>query len=367
MPNGYLNAFRGPDEASIDRAAYSNRLMRNDVDRIPQRNAAEDMAIAADQQTMGQNRSENARKMAADMFTAIADAQDPISTGAMLVQSQAFREIGGELKLPVDQFRPAQGDDPEQIRAAARSWAQAVGAQQNSNLPVGVAEHEYLTRGMSPQDEMQARRIQLGLEPRAVDMRERNPPSGYQWQPDGTLTHTPGGPADPTGPNLRRNSTALRKEYEDQKAVADYRLVLPVYQRAATAEDTRAGDISIIYALGKIFDPGSVVREGELQLSMQAAPWLQQIVSNAKSQITGEGRLSPALRAELVRAMNGQVEALRAPYVQERERYSGYATDFGFTSDSVVGPDPAAAFGPQGKPDFTNMSDEELLRLANGG
>jgi hypothetical protein len=122
------NPFQGPNLAEIDRAAYSNRLMRNDVDRIPQRNAAEDMAIQADQQTMGQNRTDNARRMAADMFTAIADAPDPISTGAMLVQSQAFREIGGELKLPVDQFRPAQGDDPEQIRAAARSWAQAVGA-----------------------------------------------------------------------------------------------------------------------------------------------------------------------------------------------------------------------------------------------
>jgi hypothetical protein len=122
------NPFQGPNLAEIDRAAYSNRLMRNDVDRIPQRNAAEDMAIQADQQTMGQNRTDNARRMAADMFSAIADAPDPISTGAMLVQSQAFREIGGELKLPVDQFRPAQGDDPEQIRAAARSWAQAVGA-----------------------------------------------------------------------------------------------------------------------------------------------------------------------------------------------------------------------------------------------
>lgn len=125
----YLNAFRAPDLAGIDRAAYSNRLMRNDVERIPQRNAAEDMAIQADQVTLAQNRTENARRMAADMFAAIADAPDPISTGALLVQSQAFREIGGELKLPVDQFRPGPGDNPEQIRSAARSWAQAVGAQ----------------------------------------------------------------------------------------------------------------------------------------------------------------------------------------------------------------------------------------------
>jgi hypothetical protein len=128
VPQNYFAGFRGPNVAEIDRAAYGNALLKNEVDRAPQRNRAEDLAIQAQDQQLGQNRSANARKMAADIFSAIADSPDPISTGAMLTQSQAFRDVGAELKLPVDQFRPVAGDDPEQIRAAARSWAQAVGA-----------------------------------------------------------------------------------------------------------------------------------------------------------------------------------------------------------------------------------------------
>lgn len=128
MPQ-YQNAFASPNLAEIDRSAYSNALLRNEKNRIPQYNRQQDQQIQATDQNMAQGRTEGARKMAADIFTAIAESPDPITTGAMLTQSEAFRSVGAELKLPVDQFKPTQGDDPEQIRAAARSWAQAVGAQ----------------------------------------------------------------------------------------------------------------------------------------------------------------------------------------------------------------------------------------------
>jgi hypothetical protein len=136
------------NRAAQDRSHFGNALLQNDVDRLPQRNAAEDAAIAADQQAVGQDRQTHARKMAADIFTAIADAPDPISTGAMLTQSGAFRSVGADLGLPVDQFKPTQGDDPEQIRAAARSWAQAVGHRENINTakPSALVEQYEIAR-----------------------------------------------------------------------------------------------------------------------------------------------------------------------------------------------------------------------------
>jgi hypothetical protein len=138
--------------------------------------------------------------------------------------------------------------------------------------------------------------------------------------------------------------TKLRKEYEDSDAVKNYRTVLPLYQRAVTAPNTRAGDISVIYALGKMFDPTSVVREGELILSQNAAPWLIKVASEANSQLTGEGSISPQTRAQILEALKGQVDALREPYVQERNRYSEYASGYGTAPDQVVGPDPVDAF-----------------------
>src|SRR3990167_7589267 len=124
-------AQRSPrfDNMEIDRERYDNALLRNEVQRLPQQNRIQDQQIQAQDQGLSQNRSENARRVAAGIFSAIADAPDPISMGARLTQSEMFRSVGAELKLPVDQFKPGPGDDPEQIRAAARSWAQAVGAQ----------------------------------------------------------------------------------------------------------------------------------------------------------------------------------------------------------------------------------------------
>src|SRR3990167_2446385 len=131
-------AQRSPrfDNMEIDRERYDNALLRNEVQRLPQQNRIQDQQIQAQDQGLSQNRSENARRVAAGIFSAIADAPDPISMGARLTQSEMFRSVGAELKLPVDQFQPGPGDDPEQIRAAARSWAQAVGAQSSQQQRV---------------------------------------------------------------------------------------------------------------------------------------------------------------------------------------------------------------------------------------
>ena len=172
----------------------------------------------------------------------------------------------------------------------------------------------------------------------------QGPPSGYKFNNDGTLAVIPGGPADdgsPTNTRTRNTQvTGLRKEFDNLPEVKNYSLVIPTYQRALTAPDTRAGDLSMIYALGKIFDPGSVVREGELILSKDAAPIVQKMVSSINSQLTGKGALSPDTRAQIREAMRGQVESLRAQYDMKRDQFSSYAQDFGADSFKVVGKHP---------------------------
>lgn len=121
--------FRSTRPADVERDRYSNTLLQNQVDRLPQMNKAQDLEIQAAEQNMGQSRMAGARKMAADMLAAVADSPDPIGMGATLFRSPMFREAGAAAGLPVDQFAPGPGDDPEKIRAAARAWAQAVGAQ----------------------------------------------------------------------------------------------------------------------------------------------------------------------------------------------------------------------------------------------
>lgn len=183
-----------------------------------------------------------------------------------------------------------------------------------------------------------------GLSPIPESSQGPKAPTGYQFTPEGTLAPIPGGPADPSSKPTIRDTTNLRKEYEGQDAVKNYRSVIQLYDRATKAPNTRAGDISVIYALGKMFDPNSVVREGELILAQNAAPWLRKLASTANSQITGKGALSPQTRQEITAALNGQVESMRAAYEQERNRYSEYAKQYSLDPFSVVGNDPGDAY-----------------------
>lgn len=149
--------------------------------------------------------------------------------------------------------------------------------------------------------------------------------------------------------NTFKDTQGLRKEFEGMDAVKQYRSVLPIYERARSAPNNRAGDISVVYALGKIFDPTSAVKEGEVLLSKDAAPWVQKLIGEANSQLTGQGAMSPETRASIIEAINGQVEAFRQPYEQERSRFAGYAQENGWQPDQVVGrSSPSDAFNRQG-------------------
>lgn len=152
---------------------------------------------------------------------------------------------------------------------------------------------------------------------------------------------------DAPRPASSANPQSLRKEFDGQDSVKNYRSALTQYKRAQTAPDTRAGDISVVYALGKIFDPNSVVRGGELTLSQNAQPWLQKIVGEANSQVSRTGRLDAATRVEIVGAMKGQIDSTGEAYASDRDRFSQYAQDAGFDPYSVVG---ANLYEPEANP-----------------
>jgi hypothetical protein len=135
------------NRAAQDRSHFGNALLQNDVDRLPQRNAAEDAAIAADQQAVGQDRQTHARKMAADMLGAIADAppERRLQLATQIVRGSAFQQVGRDAGLPVDQFNPQPTDDPEQLGQISRSWAQALG--QGSGQQARVQSTQVLEDG----------------------------------------------------------------------------------------------------------------------------------------------------------------------------------------------------------------------------
>jgi len=352
LPYNWYEGIRATDPAQINREISTDAIAKNTAQRLPQQNRMDDLVISGAEQNQSQSRRANAQKIAANYFSAIAQSPTPRQAAAQMLASPNWSAVSQELQLP--QFTP-EGETDDSIRAKSMDWARAMGSElaqaQQYGEPYTGPGGSLLQQG--PGGEI---RSIVGREPQSASG-DRAPPAGYRRTPTGNLEFEPGGPADPAN-----NAMPLRKEFESVDVVKNYRNVLPLYQRATTAPDTMAGDISVIYALGKMFDPTSVVREGELQLSMNAAPWLQKIASMANAQITGEGRLSPETRKDIMGALQGQVDAFRAPYEQERSRYSQYASKLRISPEEIVGPDPAAAF-PQGGSSVTESREQRLARL----
>jgi len=173
-------------------------------------------------------------------------------------------------------------------------------------------------------------------------------PSGYRYTSDGVLEPIPGGPADPSGPAAQKdaNKTAqsLRKEFRSLQSVKDYESVLPLFESAKNAPDTGAGDLQLIYTVGKILDPGSVVREGELQLTIQAGSPLERLIGTTRFIVGKSGRLTPEVRRQLIAMLTERVNAYRQAYDWDYAQYAEHARNAGIDPTLVVGSHAESAY-----------------------
>lgn len=193
------------------------------------------------------------------------------------------------------------------------------------------------------------------------------PPSGYRWS-SGGLEPIPGGPADPEGPAARKVAAPLRKEFRTLESVKAFETSLPLIKSAEKAPDTGYGDLQLIYTAGKILDPGSVVREGELALTVAAGSPLQRIIGQTRFTAEKGGRLTPQTRQQILGMLNERVSAYEQAYNQDRETYAQYAKDAGLDEQSIVGKHPTEAYGKSAKREgpVKVSTPEEAMKLPSG-
>ena len=130
MTSNHFNAFRAPDRLTNDREAYSNALLKNDVARVPQRNAAEDVAMRGNEQAINQDRQAAARKFLGDVFSGIAQSQDPIGTGRTILGNSSFQSALRDVGMDPAQFTIVDGQDtPESLQKQSADLARVFGAQ----------------------------------------------------------------------------------------------------------------------------------------------------------------------------------------------------------------------------------------------
>ena len=137
----------------------------------------------------------------------------------------------------------------------------------------------------------------------------------------------------------QRNEQSLAKQYEANPLVKNAygvaNAIAPA--RVALSENTPLGDLMALYAIVKLYDPESVVREGEIKLAQSANSLPQRVRLAYENTLRGR-KITPEYRQQIVQmvdAIQAEKEGQIAP-VQKRfgQRSRQYGADSSFVAPS---------------------------------
>lgn len=151
-------------------------------------------------------------------------------------------------------------------------------------------------------------------------------------------------------PRAFQREGQLSGDFRQEQAIKDANGIASAVAtiRGALANPTPQGDLAAIYALVKLYDPGSVVREGEIALTQSAAS-LPQRVRVLYDQYRSGQKLLPEQRAAIAEIANSIVAERQIQINPVLQRYGRRARQWGVDS-AVVAPNPleGAEVRPQG-------------------
>lgn len=314
------------NRAAVDRSHYQNALVRNQVDRLPQQNRAQDLAIQGAEQSIGAEQRKTAAGLLANRFAAVATASDPIRAAQSFIGGQDFQAAGRMLKLPVDQFTVTPNDNPQELQARAREWAQALG------MSIGGGEAFTLSPGEARYG-ANGQLVASAAPPPGTD-------GGFTLSEGQTRYDASGKPLAnvPKAPNGNGFDQAakLRAEFNSQtstfrSATEGYRSVL-----AAAKNPSAAGDIALIMSFMKTLDPNSTVREGEFATAQNAGGVPDRVRAQYNSILNGQ-RLSPDQRQDFVSQATQLYNGQRQGFDAISARYTDLAIRAGLSPQDVIG------------------------------
>lgn len=137
IANFIAQNFRGPNLAAVDNARYTNALARNRVERLPQQNKADDLALRQQEQSLNAGQVENAMGVLDRQLAMIEASPRARETAIQITSTPDWQSLTSFLKLPPIQIDDTDTDDS--LRANAQQLRQALrGVSQQQRL-VGVA------------------------------------------------------------------------------------------------------------------------------------------------------------------------------------------------------------------------------------
>jgi len=132
------------------------------------------------------------------------------------------------------------------------------------------------------------------------------------------------------GGKVANVSTELRKEFDQLPEVKNYKQALPAFTSIvdASKRNTPQSDINLVYGIAKLYDPNSVVREGEYN-TVANSPNIPERIKGYAQYLQGGGKLSPQVKAQIVQEATSRISSYENEFTAARKNYSDIATRSG--------------------------------------
>lgn len=167
-----------------------------------------------------------------------------------------------------------------------------------------------------------------------------------QWQKltDGRLYNQTTGefrdappPVPGSVPPKMDDISGMRKEIQQLPSYKNLAQAAPIYKAMVetAGRDTKASDLNLVYGLGKIMDPNSVVREGEMVMVKNTSSlpdWLQGAIAS----LNGGAALTPETRQAIMTEAYGRVKGYNDEFQQNMGQYQGIVQRNGINPADVI-------------------------------
>ena len=140
-----------------------------------------------------------------------------------------------------------------------------------------------------------------------------------------------GAPASP------KDEMELRKEIQQLPSYKNYSQARPVYEGMVKTAGTnsKASDLNLVYGLGKIMDPGSVVREGEMVMVKNSAGLPEWLVGAINS-LNGGAALTPETRKAILAEARGRMQSYTDQFNVDVGQYRDIAKGMRAREDMII-------------------------------
>lgn len=126
-----------------------------------------------------------------------------------------------------------------------------------------------------------------------------------------------------------KDSMALKKDFDGVPEVKGFKEVRSAWDQISTAlsNPSAANDMAAATKFMKLLDPGSVVRESELMMAMQASGVLDRMANYHKRLMSGE-KLTPTQREDFYKSGKALYDAAKSRYDETVTQYEGIAKQY---------------------------------------